>query len=147
MESQIPHPGEFSTTETIPDFSEQINNYLGSCIPNNKGFCLVPVYIHFFDSGIIEISNIDIKTEKRVFCEICLAKDGTCDTEWTLNDVITTFSQDYLSGNCSYSWKTINHDDASYNVGFRISDISDNVGSSEKNIIINRTILNESYES
>ena len=55
------YAGEFSTTETTPNFSSKLNEYLSTAEPDENGNILVPLVFHSGSVGIIEISNINIQ--------------------------------------------------------------------------------------
>ena len=52
--------GYFTTTETIDDFAQEMNNALSSCEADNDGYCDVPITIQSNHAGGINISNINI---------------------------------------------------------------------------------------
>lgn len=54
------HSGEFVTDETTTSFSQEINDYLSTCIPDQNGTCDVPLLLHSDTAGMIELSNIKI---------------------------------------------------------------------------------------
>ena len=49
--------GNFDTTETIPDFTDELNEYLDVCDPPGEN-CLVPLVFSSDSGGILNISNI-----------------------------------------------------------------------------------------
>lgn len=57
---QWSYSGEFDTTETVPDFSDELNEYLATCDSPGEN-CLVPLVFHSDSAGIINISNILIE--------------------------------------------------------------------------------------
>ena len=42
------------------DFSNSINNYLLTCVPNSNGYCLVPIYFGSNNDGGLIINNISV---------------------------------------------------------------------------------------
>ncbi len=60
------------------------------------------------------------------FCEICIANDNLCDTEWTTDGLNQSFIVGDLSGTCSYFWNVTNYTQANYTVSIRISDMNNN---------------------
>jgi len=52
--------GSFSTTETITNLSQEINNYLGICAEDSEGYCTVPIKVHSDTAGSINLSNIEL---------------------------------------------------------------------------------------
>ena len=55
------HSGEFTGTETISDFSDQIRNYLSTCLADEAGYCQVPLTFHSGSAGQIKISDLNIQ--------------------------------------------------------------------------------------
>ena len=55
------HSGEFTGTETISDFSDQIRNYLSTCLADEEGYCQVPLTFHSGSAGQIKISDLNIQ--------------------------------------------------------------------------------------
>lgn len=135
------HSGVFNGTNTTSDFSSAINSYLSTCSVDNDGYCHVPLFLNS-SIGVIKVSNINVTYDVNQSCEICLASDGVCDTEWTGSNVTTNYSSDNKSGNCSFLWNTTDYSDANYNISFRIRDVINNVNTSSKQIILDRDAPN-----
>jgi subtilase family serine protease len=57
------YPGIFKATQTTPDFSGEINDFLGICTPDEDGNCTVPLTLRSDSSGVIRISGIDVQYE------------------------------------------------------------------------------------
>lgn len=130
--------GELKSPITSIDLSSKINSYLDNCNADSEGNCLIPLTLYSKSAGIINISNIDVEYQGNNSCEICIASDGVCGTEWTIKNVTNNYSSDYLSGNCSYSWNTSNYNDGIYNISLRIKDTAYNTGISSKKITLDR---------
>lgn len=131
--------GEFNGTNSTNDFASATNSNLSGCSTDILGYCLVPLLFHSDSEGILEISNINITYYSNRSCEVCIASDDICDTEWTISNVTNTYSIDNLSGNCSYSWDTTDYDDdINYNISFRIKDVAGNNATASKNITLDK---------
>jgi len=54
------YSGEFNSTEAVPDFSSELNEYLSNCTPS-YGNCTMPLVFSSDSAGIIRVSNISIE--------------------------------------------------------------------------------------
>ena len=124
----------YTAQETDPPIIELNNSVPSNNITTNITSLL---FANFSDSGVGFNSSTS--------CELCLITIGTCDTQWTSSNVITTYSSDYLSGNCSYVWNVSNYIDGLYSVNMRIKDIANNIGQYFKNIMVDRNAPTFSY--
>lgn len=136
---EFSHSGALNSTETISNFSGEISEYLAVCKSFVSEGCLVPIVLSFDSGGVVEISNISVTYLLNQSCGVCVARDRTCDSEWTTGNVTTLYSGDYLSGNCSSYWNTSAYGDDNYNISFRISNMASNVGISSRIITLDRT--------
>ena len=132
------YSGSLLNTTTVSNLTTATNNYLSTCQADNNGYCSVPIVFNSQSIGIMDVSNINVKYPGNNSCEVCIASDGICDTEWTINNVTNTLNNDYLSGNCSYSWNASNYNDGIYKVSIRIKDTAYNTGISSKKITLDR---------
>lgn len=124
------YEGDFTgITITTPDFSEDLNNYLSTC-----GWCRVTLVFSSSSSGVVELSNVKIMVPKQNLCQVCIAADGNCDTEWS--DTIYTIYTDEFSGKCFYHWDTKKYNYSNYEVGLRIKDTSGIMSTASKHILL-----------
>jgi len=61
-------------------------------------------------------------------CEVCVAEDLVCDTEWSSVGVNNLFSIGDVAGTCAYDWVSTGYGDGDYALGFRVRDSSGNLG-------------------
>ncbi|HYD02905.1 MAG TPA: hypothetical protein VEC16_01255 [Alphaproteobacteria bacterium] len=71
-------------------------------------------------------------------CGICITTDGLCDTEWTHENVLTSYSEDLLTGTCKYLWPV--SEENSYQVIMGIKENFEDAGeTAERTIIMDKT--------
>ncbi|MFH1916659.1 MAG: FG-GAP-like repeat-containing protein [Nanoarchaeota archaeon] len=69
---------------------------------------------------------IDPTNELSSSCEVCIASDMTCDTEWVRAK--DNFKPGEYQGTCEYTWMSALTPDSTYLVNFRIKDATGNQG-------------------
>ena len=138
--------GYLEDTETIGDFTLELNNFLSNCVADSEGYCDIPITIHSDKSGIINISNIDINYNINEYSwditnlpwlstykTRIRATDGYFNSSWDESDADFNISVNSLS---IASTTTINKSDVE----------SGNVQRGD-NVTINATVIDADAES
>ena len=89
----------FVSTETTGDFSQELNNALDTCTEDAEGYCNIPIIIHSYTTGKINVSNINIYfniteyiwnisslVELPTYKVRVLATDGLLNSSWDESD-------------------------------------------------------------
>ncbi|MFH1850682.1 MAG: S8 family serine peptidase [archaeon] len=61
-------------------------------------------------------------------CQVCIADDGLCDSEWSSAGVVSDFSEGDTAGSCFYQFDSEQVSDGPYAINYRVSDVSGNMG-------------------
>ncbi len=125
------YEGDFTGVKiTTPDFSEELNNYFLS-----TGGYEAPIVFLSKRGSVVELSNIKIMVAEKNLCQVCIAADGNCDTEWSNSNTYTVHADD-VSGKCFYHWDTKQYNYSNYEVGLRIKDSSGIMSTASKHILL-----------
>lgn len=138
------YEGYLIDTQTTPDLAEDFNYYLSSCEADEEGNCVVPIVFSSETIGIVNISNLQVTYHNLIgnLCQVCIAADGECDTEWF--DTMTEYVDDF-SGMCSHYWNTFKYNHSTYEVGFRIEDSQGEKATALKEITLYKPLELNNY--
>lgn len=113
-------PGENTVQVTAVDLAGLQGTASRSFIVADTVPPIVDVHSHEQVSGTVLLKADVRDTNTLVDCQVCLAYDGNCDTEW--QPAVDGFLVDDTAGTCLYNWTTNDEIEGSASYNFRVSD-------------------------